>query len=269
MKIETKTIRLQGALHGLNEAGDQVILQIDDLLLTIAERNLRQIPEGIPTTLGSGGIGRVLAASVAVDNAWTVDPDSKRILLARAGHIERINPASQEKAERITIEGLPAGTFGASVEPGGNRVLYVVVRDVNFDFSEYGVAIADLMLGRMVSEKSIRSNSDLQVSWDVASKSWVINNPEKRVVWRWDGEKPPIQETGSSELKHPSLDLWARLAQVAAVQKIQILDSSRKAIAEAALKPGSQVKSLHWSTTSPERLWGVGIRAVVEITLSN
>jgi len=35
-----------------------------------------------------------------------------------------------------------------------------MVRDVNFDFSEYAVAIADLMLGRMIAEKTIHSTTN-------------------------------------------------------------------------------------------------------------
>jgi hypothetical protein len=269
MKIETRTIRLNGALHGVGEAGDQVILQIDDLLVTIADKALRQIPEGVLTTLGSGGIGRIVATKVAVDNAWSVDADSKRILLPRQGHIERIDPLSQDPPEKIAVEGLPDGTFGASAEPGANRVLYVFVRDVSFDFSEYGVEIADLMLGRMLTEKSIRSNGDLKLSWDVASKSWTISDPDKGIFWRWDGEMPPARAKGSSELKHPSHELWAGLEQTGATQKVHIRDSSGKVIAETVLKPGTLVKNLVWSTSSPERLWGLGIRALVEMTLSN
>jgi hypothetical protein len=269
MKIETKTIRLNGALHGVGEAGDQVILQIDDLLATIVHKALRQIPEGVLTTLGSAGIGRIVATKVAVDNAWTVDADSKRILLAREGHIERIDPLSQDPPEKIAVEGLPAGTFGASAEPGANRILYVVVRDISFDFSEYGVEIADLMLGRMVTEKSIRSNGDLKLSWDVGSKSWTISDPDKGIFWRWDGATPPARAKASAELKHPSQDLWAGVEQTGAVQKVHIHDSSSKATAETALRPGTLVKNLAWSTSSPARLWGLGVRTLVEMTISD
>jgi hypothetical protein len=269
VKIEARTVRINGALHGIGEAGDQVILQIDDLLVTITHKALQQIPEGVPTTLGSGSVGRTVATKVAVDNAWTVDADSKRILLPRMGQIERINPVSQDPPEKIEIEGLPGGTFGASAEPGANRILYGVVRNVSFDFSEYGVAIADLMLGRMVSENSIRSNSDLKFSWEVVSKSWMIGDPDKGIFWRWDGENPPARAKGSADLKHPSHDLWAGLEQTGAIQKVHVRDSSGKAIAETVLKPGTLVRNLAWSTSSPERLWGLGIRALVEMTLSN
>jgi hypothetical protein len=277
MKIEAKTIRVQGALHGLNEAADQVIVQIDDLLVTIAEKALWQIPDGVLTALGSGGIGRVVATKVAVDNAWTVDSVSKRILLPRAGHIERIDPLEQDVGQDVTdkigIEGLPAGTFGASAEPGGNRILFLVVRDVNLDFAEYAVAVADLMLGRMITEKSVRSNDDLLLVWDAASRGWVISDTGKGIVWRWDGERPAVRSASSVEpssgRKHPSQDLWASVEQAGAAQRIQIRDSSRKVIAETALRPGTQVRNLVWSTSSPERLWGLGIRALVEMMLNN
>jgi hypothetical protein len=274
VKIAVKTVRLQGALHGLAELAELLIVHVDDLLIAIPEKAVRQIPDGVMTAVGSGGFGSVVATQVAVDNAWTVLPESKQILLAREGRIELIDPQGLREMEQITVEGLPKGTFGACAEPAGRRVLLVVMREINGDFDEGAVAIADLARGRMVSEKTIRANDELQLLWNAQFRAWSITDTGKNVVWWWDGETPAVRLPWKAAepawgRKHPSRELWARLAQKGPVQSVQILESTGKVLAEAPMRTGAFVRNLNWSTSSEERIWGSGVRAIVEMTLDN
>ncbi|MGC0772188.1 MAG: hypothetical protein WB543_04585, partial [Candidatus Acidiferrum sp.] len=166
MKIDVKTILLDGALHRLRELSDanHLIVQSEESLVAVSWPALRQTRDGMTVVLGPRGLGKVLATKVAVDNAWIVEPKSQRVLLTREGEVEFVDPSGRDKVRRVTVAGLPSGAFAAALDSAGQHLLLVVMRVVNLDFAEYGVAAVDLVNGRLASESTIRSNADLELS---------------------------------------------------------------------------------------------------------
>src|SRR5260370_32112420 len=129
------------------------------------------------------------------------------------------------------------------------------------------------MGGERSAENPLGPTDVLNLVWGAGPGSGVISDTGRVIFWRWDGENPAVRAVSPVEpsqgRKHPSQNLWASVEQAGAVQRIEIRDASGKVIAETALRPGTQARNLIWSTSSPERLWGLGIRALVEMTLGN
>ncbi len=200
MKTDSKTILLDGALYRLREFSDanRLMLHCEHSLLAVSWADLRQTRDGVTVVLGPRGLGNVVATKVAVDNAWIVDPKSQRLLLAREGGIEFVDPSGQEKARTVTVPGLPVGTFAAALDSTAKRLLLAVMRDVNPDFAEYGLVVADLVNGRLAKESTIHTNSDLELLWEDKLGSWVICDTNKATVWRWDGNKPALKLASSA-----------------------------------------------------------------------
>ena len=195
MKIDVKTILLDGALHRLREFSDanHLIVQSEESLVAVSWPELRHTREGMTVVLGPRGLGKVLATKVAVDNAWIIEPKSQRVLLTREGEVEFIDPSGRDKVRRVTVAGLPSGAFAAALDSAGNQLLLVVMRVVNLDFAEYGVAAVDLVNGRMASESTIGANADLELLWDDTLRTWVICDTGNATVWRWNGTKPAVK----------------------------------------------------------------------------
>jgi hypothetical protein len=87
-----------------------------------------------------------------------------------------------------------------------------------------------------------------------------------RVAWT-----APVKLPGLSVLtaqRHPTHPLWACLAQEKAVQQIQVRDAGGNVLAEAEVARATHLSHLLWSASSPERLWGFGVRALAGATLS-
>jgi hypothetical protein len=198
MRIDVKTIRLQRALHGLRELpdADHLVVHSEQSLVAIAWPALRQIPDSMTVVLGPPGQGKALATNVAVDNAWAVEPKAQRVLLAREGEFYSVDPSGQLDDQRIKVAGLPRGTFAAALDSDGQRVLLVVMRVINIDFADYGVAMADLTNGRLVAEATIGSGADLELLWDGRLRTWVIGDTSRGALWRWDGDRPAVKLAG-------------------------------------------------------------------------
>jgi hypothetical protein len=198
MRIDAKTIRFQGALHGLCELpdGDRLIIHSEQSLVAVSWPALRQTPDTVTVVLGPPGQGKALATNVAVDNAWVVEPKARRVLMAREGEFYSVDPSGQLEDQRIKVAGLPRGTFAAALDSDGQRVLLVVMRVLNPDFAEYGVGMADLANGRLVAEATIGVNADLDLLWDAPLRTWVIGDTSRGALWRWDGARPAVKLAG-------------------------------------------------------------------------
>jgi hypothetical protein len=198
MTIEVKTVRFEGALRGLRELpdADQLIVHIDQTLVVVPWPALRSIPDHMIASAGSQGLGKVLATEVRVDNAWTVHPETNRILLARQGELEVIDPSGRSEVRRIAVTGMPRGTFAAGIDSAGQNVLLAVMRAVNPDFAEYGVAMANLTHGQLIAESTIGSIADLELLWDNAFRGWLIVDTGRGTLWHWDGMGPAVRMAG-------------------------------------------------------------------------
>jgi hypothetical protein len=325
MQIDLKTISFDGALRGLCELGDErLVVHVEQSLVVVSGQDLTrgQLPDRSLVLLGPSGKGMVVATKVAVDNAWTVDRSSQRVLLARAGEISLIDPTGKVDEQTIKVSNLPPGTFGVALDGDGQRALLVIVRDVNMDFAEYAVGIANLASGHLVLEAKIGSTNELEVLWDDKLRTWVIGNTNTGLLWRWDGEKPAVklegpgagpvqsatfaasgervvisalvaQDGGASLIegrverdrvvwsepialpggpvllarRHTERPLWACLAEESAGQQIQIRDATGAILAAAGVRPAALLHDLLWSLSSPDRLWGIGVRALAAATV--
>jgi hypothetical protein len=327
MTIDVKTVRFEGALRGLRELpdADQVILHIDQTLVVVPWPALRNVPDHMIASPGSQGLGRVLAAEVRVDNAWSVHPPTNRIVLARQGELQLIEPSGRSEIRRIPVTGLPRGTFAAGIDSAGQNVLLAVMRAVNPDFAEYGVAMANLVHGQLIPESTIGSIADLELLWDNEFRGWLIVDTGRGTLWRWDGIGSAVrmagpdggrvhaatitangngvfvsavlaQATDETELitgrvdrdrvvwdaprvlsgspvlaarRHSARPIWACLAQEGARQQIRICDAAGKVLAAAGVGPAADVNNILWSTSSPNRVWGIGTRALTAATVSD
>ena len=86
-----------------------------------------------------------------------------------------------------------------------------------------------------------------------------------RVTWA-----EPVTLPGTSVIlarRHPKRPLWACLAFDGAAQQIRICDAAGKVQAVAAVRPPGLLKNLRWSTSSPDRIWGLGVRTLAAATL--
>src|ERR1700740_778703 len=146
MNIEIKSIRLERALHGLQELpdADHLIVHSEQFLVAISWKELQHTHETVTVRLGPKGQGTVLADKVAVDNAWILRPQSPRLLLARGGGFDSLDPPGHTAKEQLKIDGLANGTFASAVDPDGRRVLLAILRVINPDSAVYGLAVADL-----------------------------------------------------------------------------------------------------------------------------
>jgi hypothetical protein len=326
MKIDIKVIRLQGALHALRESGDpnHLIVHSDRSLFAIVWAAVQNTPAGVAVSLGPKGPGTLVATDVAVDNAWVIDPKSQRVLLAREGAFESIDPWGQLQVQTIKVPGLPAGTFASAVDSYGERVLVVVVREVNPDVSNYAIVLADLTNGRVIREGTIGTGSDLELLWDSHFQTWIIGDTSNGALWLWDGmrsavklpgpaghvrsatftattegvmvsaisaeasgdtvlvtghvERDRIVWTGPVSLRggisvltvwrHPARSVWACLAQAGTAQQVQLRNISGKLLTEISVQAGVHLIGLQWSSLLADRLWGVGNRALVAVTIS-
>ena len=68
---------------------------------------------------------------------------------------------------------------------------------------------------------------------------------------------------------HPARPVWACLAQEGARQEIRICDASGNVLAEAGVGRAADVNNILWSTFSPNRVWGIGTRALTAATVSD
>jgi hypothetical protein len=87
-----------------------------------------------------------------------------------------------------------------------------------------------------------------------------------RVVWT-----PAVTLPGYPVLvarRHPTLALWSCLAQAGAGQQIQIRDAAGTVLAEGGVPPAAHLNNLLWSMSSPNLLWGFGVRALAAAILS-
>jgi len=191
MQIDVKTILFEGALHRLRELSDanHLIVQNEQSLVAVAWPELQKTRDGLTVVLGPQGLGKVVATKVSVDNAWIVEPKSQRVLMAREGEIEFVDPSGRDKLQRVTVAGLPSGSFAAALDSAGQHLLLVVMRAVNMDFAEYGIVVITLSDGQLQRELTIRSNADLELHWDETFRTWVICDTSNATVWRWDGAK--------------------------------------------------------------------------------
>jgi len=197
MNIDLKAVRIQGALHGMRELrdADHLIVHSEQSLFAIVWAALLNTPGNATVRLDPKGPGKLVATDVAVDNAWVVEP-GQRVLLAREGRFDSIDPWGHIQARTIKVPGLPVGTFGAAIDSEGLHVLLVVVRNVNPDVSNYAIALADLKNGRLAREPSIGSGADLELLWDAQVGDWVIGDTSKGALWRWDGQRPALKLAG-------------------------------------------------------------------------
>lgn len=241
MKIDAKVVLLDGALHGLREWSDSnhLILHTDQSLVAVEWSALRETRERVAVVFGSHGLGRVIATKVTVDNAWTVDPTSRLLLLARDGKIEYFDPSSGDSVRTVALAGLPSGTFAAALDSASQRLLLVVMNVVNLDFAEYGVVAADLANGHLTREPGIRSKNDLELLWDGRYRAWVICDTGTATLWRWDGQKPAIKLTGMV----PN-----------AIQHATIVDSDDGIIAGAIVSHSSAATALAWGHVDQDRV---------------
>lgn len=331
MKLEAAAIRLAGALRKLVELSqpDTLVAHVDQTLVAVSWKALRMSYLRAPVAVGPPGQGRVIASNVAVDDAWTVNPKTQEVVLARPGEILFIDTNFGRVVRKVAASGLRSGTFGAALDGEGKRALFTVARDISLDFAEYTVVSVDLATGSQTGTPVVGSAGELELVWDEPSRTWVIGNTGTGASWRWDGYGPaakfngpdiaiqqgrpvqsatfaagakgvivsavvkgtggdstlvngrigadgpawsePIALPGGSVLtarRHPAQALWACLAYEGAGQQIQIRDESGKVLASADVRPPILLNCLLWSESSPERLWGSGIRAVAAATTS-
>ena len=201
MMINLKVVRLRDALHGLCELSDanHLIVHSGQSLVAVAWPDLRNASDGVTFSLGPSGYGKVVATNLAVDNAWIVEPKTQRVLVARQGEIDSIDPSGRLAAQRVTVTGLPGGAFAAAVDPEGRHVLLTVLRIVNPDFANYAVAMVDLTNGRLVREQAIGSGADLELLWDGRLGTWVVGDTSRGAMWRWDGAGRAVRLTGPTD----------------------------------------------------------------------
>jgi hypothetical protein len=198
MKINVDAVYLEGALHGLNElSAEHLIVHSEQTLVAVRWPELRQIRDAGRVVLGPQAHGNIIATGVCVDDAWIVDRKSYRVLIAKESAIESIDPAGLESVRHIPIPGLVEGTFAASLDSEGRNLLLVLMRVVNMDFAEYGVAVADLANNRLLNESTIRSNHELEVLWDRILGTWVIGNTVSATVWRWQADGVAVKLAGT------------------------------------------------------------------------
>lgn len=192
MNIEIKSIRLERALHGLQELqdADHLIVHSEQSLVAVGWKELQYTQETVTVTLGPKGQGTVLADNVAVDNAWILQPKTQRLLLAREGGFDSLDPTGHAAREQLKIAGLANGTFASAVDPDGRRVLLAVLRVINPDSAVYGIAVAELATGRLIRETTFGSTADLELLWDAQFHSWVVGETSSGRMWRWDEAKP-------------------------------------------------------------------------------
>jgi hypothetical protein len=197
MVIDLKAVRLRDAVHGVCEwSGDRLIVHSGQALVTVAWSALGSSSGGLAMVLGPEGYGKVVAADLAVDNAWIVEPRTQRVLLAREGALESLDPSGALPPQKTVVGGLPRGSFTAAVDAEGRRVLLVVMRLVRPDFANYAVVLVDLRDGRLVREGSIGSVADLQLLWDRRLGTWMIGDTGTGGIWRWDGATPAVRLEG-------------------------------------------------------------------------
>ncbi|HKE09952.1 MAG TPA: hypothetical protein VKE73_00130 [Myxococcota bacterium] len=198
MVIDLKAVRLRDAAHGVCELPDvdRLIVHSGQALVAVAWSALGNTSGGVAIALGPEGYGKVLAAGVAVDNAWTVEPRTQRVLLAREGALESLDPSAALPPKTTVVGGLPRGSFAVAVDPEGRRVLLSVMRVVNPDFANYAVVLVDLRDGRLVREGSIGSVADLELLWDRWLGTWVVGDTGQGGMWRWDGATPAVRLDG-------------------------------------------------------------------------
>ncbi len=195
MILDVKAVRLSGALRRMSEwsGPDALVLQVDQSLLAV---NWPLAPNtSAPVVVGPPG-AKVLAANVAVDDAWTIEPKSRQVVLARDGAMAFMDPSKKVPVRNIKVNGLKPGTFGAALDGDGKRVLLVVMRDVSMDFAEYSVVVANLATGFLSSPASLGANADLELLWDESSRAWVIGNTHTGSLWRWNGGSPAVKFEG-------------------------------------------------------------------------
>jgi hypothetical protein len=197
MGIDLKAVRVRDAVHGLCELADtdRLIVHSGQSLVAVPWAALGNTSGDLTIALGPPGYGN-LVATLAVDSAWIVEPTTKRVLLAREGALESFDPAGRLSPQKTVVNGLPRGSFAAAVDPGGRHVLLTVMRVVNPDLAHYGVALVDLIDGRLVREGSIGSVTDLELLWDRRLGTWVIGDTGKGAMWRWDGATPAVKLAG-------------------------------------------------------------------------
>jgi hypothetical protein len=322
MKLDIDVVRLQGTLRRLAELRDPgaLVVHVDQSLIAVNWTRLRTPDPRAAIVLGPPGTGSVLAAKLAVDDAWTIEPKSQRVLLARDGELSFIDPSHKLPARNLKPDELPPGTFGAVVDSEGKRALLIVVRDVNMDSSEYTVLQADLASGLLTPQPAIHGNAELELLWDGVSRAWVIGDTHTGSLWLWDGQSPavkfegppgdqvhsatfaaatdgvivtalqegnrllsgvlgadrvdwspPVALSGTSALiarRHLTRPVWACLTYQGAAQQIQILDAAGKVQAAAPVRSPILLNNLQWSTASPNRVWGLGMRALAAATLT-
>jgi hypothetical protein len=195
IKLTIHPIRLKEALRACAELPDKdsLVLHIEDSLVIVPWSKLQRIAGQGAITILPPGPGKKVADNVGVANAFALNPKTNRILLAREGEIIDIDPSQKIEDQKIPATGLSVGTFAAAVDPAGKRALFSVVRDVNFDFSEYAVISVDLASGKIVPETTIGSNADLEFIWDAKLSAWFIGDTSRAFAWRWDTVAPAVK----------------------------------------------------------------------------
>lgn len=200
MQIAAETICVKCPLHGLREMpdGEHVVLHLGRSLVAVAWSNLLHTPAGSVAELPAPGFGRVIAKDVAVDNAWAIHPKSGRVFVARGGHFQSIDALGPDDDQEVTVSGLAVGTFAAAFDPSGRYILLTIVRPLNPDFAEYGVAVADLSNGGLTVETSIGSTAELELlclgGWP--RPAWAIGDTANGTLWRWDASQPAARFNG-------------------------------------------------------------------------
>jgi hypothetical protein len=199
MKIGIKAIRLERALHAIREWQDaeHLVALSEQDLVAFAWKDVQHFSDKFTVTIGPKGVGTVLATDVAVDNTWLVEPKSQRILLAREGVFDVLDPAGKSSQGRINVAGLENGTFASALDSEGKRVLLVVLRVINPDSAEYGIAVADLVTGRLVRERRFGSTAELELLWDAQQRTWLIGETSTATLWRWDETTPAVKLAGT------------------------------------------------------------------------
>src|SRR5215831_8555160 len=115
MNIEIKSIRLERALHGLQEQdADHLIIHSEQSLVAVSWKELQHTHETVTVRLGPKGQGTVLADNVAVDNAWILQPQTQRLLLAREGGFDSLAASGDAGNEKLIIADLKNGTFACA-----------------------------------------------------------------------------------------------------------------------------------------------------------
>src|ERR1700733_638344 len=102
---------MHGALELAN--ADNLIVHSEQSLVAVPWTALQHTPDGVAVAFGPKGVGKVVAANVAVDNAAIVEPQSQRVLVARQGEFQLVDPAGKVEEQRVKMAGLPRGVFAA------------------------------------------------------------------------------------------------------------------------------------------------------------